>query len=75
MQCASPRGLHRVAYREWGDPRNRDVLLCVHGLARTGRDFDALAAALCGRFRVVCPDLAGRGDSDRLADPKLYVIP
>ena len=75
MQCASPRGLHRIAYLEWGDPRNRDVLLCVHGLTRTGRDFDALARALCGQFRVVCPDIAGRGDSDRLPDPLLYALP
>jgi pimeloyl-ACP methyl ester carboxylesterase len=64
-----------MSYLEWGDPRNRDVLVCVHGLTRTGRDFDALARALCGRWRVVCPDVAGRGDSDRLADPALYVVP
>jgi pimeloyl-ACP methyl ester carboxylesterase len=70
--CASPAGLHRIAYREWGDPRNRDVLVCVHGLTRSGRDFDELARALCAQFRVVCPDVAGRGDSDRLADAKLY---
>ena len=72
VQCASPAGLHRIAYREWGDPRNRDVLVCVHGLTRSGRDFDELARVLCARYRVVCPDIAGRGDSDRLADPKLY---
>jgi pimeloyl-ACP methyl ester carboxylesterase len=70
--CASPAGLHRIAYREWGDPRNRDVLVCVHGLTRSGRDFDELARALCAQWRVVCPDIAGRGESDRLADPKLY---
>src|SRR3989440_699106 len=75
VQCASPKGLHRIAYLEWGDPRNRDVLVCVHGLTRTARDFDDLARALCGQFRVVCPDVAGRGDSDRLADPMLYGIP
>ena len=75
VQCASAKGLHRIAYREWGDPRNRDVLICVHGLTRTSRDFDTLAAALCTHFRVVCPDLAGRGDSDRLADPMLYGLP
>jgi pimeloyl-ACP methyl ester carboxylesterase len=75
VQCASPKGLHRIAYLEWGDPRNRDVLVCVHGLTRCARDFDALARALCGRFRVVCPDVAGRGDSDRLADPMLYAVP
>lgn len=75
VQCMSPKGLHRMAYVEWGDPRNRDVLVCVHGLARSSRDFDELARALCGHFRVACPDLAGRGDSDRLADPALYVVP
>jgi pimeloyl-ACP methyl ester carboxylesterase len=75
VQCISPRGLHRVAYLEWGDARNRDVLVCVHGLTRCARDFDDLARALCGRFRVVCPDIVGRGDSDRLADPMLYTTP
>jgi pimeloyl-ACP methyl ester carboxylesterase len=70
--CASPAGLHRIAYRDWGDPRNRDVLICVHGLTRSSRDFDELARALCAQFRIVCPDMAGRGDSDRLADPKHY---
>ena len=75
VQCALPKGLHRVAYLEWGDARNPDVLVCVHGLTRTGRDFDELARALCGRFRVVCPDVAGRGASEWLPDPMLYVVP
>lgn len=75
VQCASPAGLHRIAYLEWGDARNPDVLVCVHGLTRCARDFDNLARALCGRYRVVCPDVAGRGDSDWLADPMLYAIP
>jgi len=75
VQCASPKGLHRIAYLEWGDPRNRDVLVCVHGLTRSSRDFDELARALCSQFRVACPDLAGRGDSERLIDPLLYTVP
>ena len=75
VQCASPKGLHRMAYLEWGDARSPDVLVCVHGLTRTGRDFDELARALCGRFRVVCPDVAGRGASEWLPDPMLYVVP
>lgn len=64
-----------MAYLEWGDPRNRDVLICVHGLTRSSRDFDDLARTLDGQVRVVCPDIAGRGESDRLADPMLYAIP
>jgi pimeloyl-ACP methyl ester carboxylesterase len=75
VRCASPKGLHRIAYREWGDARNEQVLVCAHGLTRCARDFDALAAALCERYRVICPDVAGRGDSDWLADPMLYQLP
>jgi len=75
VQCASGAGLHRIAYLEWGDARNPEVLVCVHSLARCARDFDNLARALCSRYRVVCPDVAGRGDSDWLADPMLYAIP
>lgn len=74
VACASPSGLHRMAYWEWGDPDNDRVLLCVHGLTRTGRDFDRLAQALDGEYRVVCPDVVGRGRSDWLADPAGYVV-
>ena len=75
VQCLDARGLHRMAYHEWGDPANPRVLVCVHGLTRQGRDFDVLAQALCGHYRVVCPDVVGRGHSDWLADPAGYAIP
>ena len=75
VQCLSPRGLHKIAYLEWGDPANDNVLVCAHGLTRCARDFDALAAAMADRYRVICPDTAGRGHSDWLADPMLYGIP
>ena len=75
VTCASPAGLHRMAYAEWGDPDNDRVVLCVHGLTRTGRDFDSLAARLVGEFRVVCPDVVGRGRSDWLAVPAMYTVP
>ncbi len=75
VTCASPAGVHRMAYHEWGNPDNPDIVLCVHGLTRTGRDFDDLAQALAGDFRVVCPDVVGRGLSDRLANPMLYAVP
>jgi pimeloyl-ACP methyl ester carboxylesterase len=64
-----------MAYLEWGDPRNDRVLVCVHGLTRCARDFDRLAQALSEHYRVVCPDVAGRGDSEWLANPAHYVIP
>jgi len=75
VQCLGARGLHRMAYWQWGDPGNRRVLVCVHGLSRQGRDFDTLAQDLAGTYRVVCPDVVGRGRSDWLADPAGYAIP
>ncbi|VCU72276.1 haloalkane dehalogenase [Pigmentiphaga humi] len=75
VTCLSPAGLHRMAYWEWGDPANDQVLLCAHGLTRTGRDFDAMARRLSDRYRVVCPDVVGRGRSDWLANPAYYTIP
>ena len=75
VQCLGARGLHRMAYWEWGDAANPKVLVCVHGLSRQGRDFDVLAAALQADYRVVCPDVVGRGQSDWLADPAGYQIP
>jgi len=75
VQCSSPAGLHRIAYKEWGDPANTRVLVCVHGVTRVGDDFDDLARALCMDYRVVCPDVAGRGRSERLRDPRLYAVP
>ena len=61
-----------MAWTDWGDP-SAPVILCVHGLTRNGRDFDMLAQALAGRFRVICPDLPGRGQSDWLDAPEQYV--
>ena len=75
VQCLGARGLHRMAYWEWGDAANPRVVVCAHGLSRQGRDFDTLARALCGDYRVVCPDVVGRGRSDWLADPAGYQIP
>jgi pimeloyl-ACP methyl ester carboxylesterase len=75
VQCSSPTGLHRMAYLEWGRRDNPRVLICVHGLTRCARDFDFLAGELASPYRVVCPDLPGRGDSDWLTDPIEYQVP
>lgn len=74
VQCLDGRGLHRMAYWEWGDPANPRVLVCVHGLSRQGRDFDTLARACAAEYRVVCPDVVGRGESDWLVDPAGYQL-
>ena len=75
VQCASPGGLHRMAYREWGDPDDDRVLVCVHGLTRVSNDFDAVAKAMAPHYRVICPDVVGRGRSGRLRDPMGYQVP
>ena len=78
VTCASPSGLHRIGYWEWPCQSGQSqppTVLCVHGLTRNGRDFDALAERLSHQYRVICPDMAGRGRSDRLANSALYAIP
>ncbi|WP_232480467.1 alpha/beta fold hydrolase [Roseomonas sp. KE2513] len=60
---------------EWG-PVEGEPVVCVHGLTRTGRDFDVLATRLAERGRrVICPDVFGRGFSDWLPDGSLYAVP
>ncbi len=75
VQCLSPTGLHRMGFKEWGDPTNPRVLLCVHGVTRVSDDFDDLALALSDHYRVVCPDIVGRGRSGRLRNPQHYQLP
>ena len=79
VPCADAAGGHRMAYWQWGDAQAGHVIVCVHGLSRQGRDFDVLAQVLLSRaaqpLRVICPDVAGRGRSDWLADPMGYQVP
>ncbi|MGJ7526538.1 alpha/beta fold hydrolase [Variovorax sp. GB1P17] len=79
VACDDAQGGHRMAYWQWGDARSARVVICVHGLTRQGRDFDALAQAIVARaggdVRVVCPDVVGRGRSDWLRDPAFYQVP
>ena len=73
--CMGAHGLHQMAYTEWGDPSNPRVVVCVHGLTRNGRDFDFLAQDLAAEYRVVCPDVVGRGRSEWLAVATDYGLP
>ena len=67
----APHGLQGVGRPE----HNPNVLVCVHGVTRVGDDFDNLARALSDHYRVVCPDVVGRGRSGSLRNPQLYRIP
>lgn len=75
VQCLGPQALHNMVYTEWGDPKNHRVLVCVHGLTRNGRDFDFLAQAMQEEYRVICPDMVGRGRSDWLRASEEYGFP
>ena len=68
-------GSHDLSFTDWGAPDAARAVVCVHGLTRNGRDFDHLAAVLAADARVICPDMVGRGRSDRLADPEHYALP
>ncbi|OZH52633.1 alpha/beta hydrolase, partial [Hydrocoleum sp. CS-953] len=75
IECKNPKGQHRIAYTQWGNPDNERVLICVHGFSRTGRDFDYLATALQEKYRIICPDIVGRGKSDWLSNSSDYGLP
>ena len=75
FRSLSAHGFHRVVYYEWGAPDNPDVVVCVHGIGRNGRDFDVLGEALAPTHRVLAPDMPGRGASEWLRDPMDYVAP
>ncbi|UCU97929.1 alpha/beta fold hydrolase [Acidovorax radicis] len=60
---------YEIHTTEWGAP-DAPVVIAWHGLARTGRDMDALAAHLAPRYRVICPDTIGRGLSQWARAPQ-----
>ena len=68
----SAERFHKLSYLEWGEPDNPDVLICVHGLTRNAHDFDYLARELSKDYRVICPDILGRGDSDYIGSTLMY---
>lgn len=90
IPCLNSMGWHNMAYVEWlrkdtippnlttVTPANypSTVVICIHGLTRTGRDFDALAQYLVLKYgyAVLCVDLPGRGRSDFLPNVEDYHV-
>ncbi len=62
----------RLHFRFYDGDAARPPVICLPGLTRNARDFEDLAARLCGRWRVLCPEMRGRGDSDYARDPMTY---
>jgi pimeloyl-ACP methyl ester carboxylesterase len=75
LSCLGPSGFHRVVYSEWPGPAGAPTLMCVHGLTRNGKDFDAIAEALSAHYRMICPDMPGRGRSEWLKNGAEYAYP
>jgi pimeloyl-ACP methyl ester carboxylesterase len=71
LNALGPHGFAEIAYADWGEGDR--TVICAHGLTRNARDFDWLAEALVARgWRVLCPDMPGRGRSAWLGDPSDY---
>ena len=69
----NPHGFHRNYYVDWGTKGYTKTVFCVHGLTQNGRIFDYLAKSLADEnFRVICPDIVGRGKSDWLSTGQDY---
>ena len=66
---------YRLHYCDWGRADNPQVVVCMHGYHRSARDFDILARDLSAQFRVICPDLAGRGNGDWLGTAAEHDFP
>ena len=62
----------KLHYRDYAGRADRPPVLCLHGLTRNGRDFEGLAARLAGDWRVICPDMRGRGDSGWSKNSQTY---
>jgi len=83
LTCDNPKklfgkgaGFHDLHYMEWGDKSAEKTVICVHGLTHNSRFFDHIACELSTKgYRVICPDIVGRGKSDWLSNPKLYGYP
>lgn len=67
----SPDGL-RLHYRDYAGPDDRPVVVCLPGLTRNARDFEGLAGRIAGQWRVLCPDMRGRGDSHYAKNSATY---
>lgn len=67
----SPDGL-RLHYRDYAGPEDRPVVVCLPGLTRNARDFEGLAGRIAGQWRVICPDMRGRGDSQYAKNSATY---
>ena len=70
----SPDGV-RLHYRDYDGPHDKPPILCLHGLTRNARDFEPVAEAFAGDWRVIVPSFRGRGLSAPDPNSKNYAPP
>ena len=70
----SPDGL-KLYYRDYAGPSDKPPVLCLHGPTRNSRDFAPLAETLAGDWRVIVPEMRGRGNSEYAKDTSTYTPP
>ncbi|RJY08023.1 alpha/beta fold hydrolase [Aurantiacibacter aquimixticola] len=59
-------------FRDYPGRDDRPLILCIPGLTRNVRDFEPVAEAFAGEWRIICVDLRGRGKSDYAKDAASY---
>ncbi len=62
----------KLHYCDYAGPADRPPVLCLHGLTRNARDFASVSERLAGKWRVIVPEMRGRGDSAYAKDPATY---
>ena len=63
-----------LRYRDYPGSDERPPLLCLHGLTRNARDFEALAERFAGEWRLIVPEMRGRGHSEYARDAASYNV-
>jgi pimeloyl-ACP methyl ester carboxylesterase len=64
----------RLRYRDYAGGAGKPPLLCLHALTRNARDFEPLAGRFAGEWRLIVPDMRGRGQSEYARDPATYQV-
>jgi len=66
-------GFAELAWGHYEPVKARRTVLCIHDFLGNSKDFAELASMLVGHgYRVICPDMPGRGESAWLGDPAAY---
>ena len=63
-----------LRYRDYAGGEGKPPLLCLHGLTRNARDFEPLASRFAGEWRLIVPEMRGRGQSEYARDSASYNI-